>query len=185
MIKDTVDGAHTQMDKSTEKTRAELGKVRTGRAQVSMLDPVLVNYYGNPTPLNQVATIACPDGKSFLITPWEANVVKDIEAAIVKASLGMSPQSDGKIVRLKVPELTEERRKDLVKQIKKIVEDGRISVRMARKNANDSLKQLLKDKDISEDEQKKAEKDIQKITDTHIGKLDQIFTDKEKDLMTI
>jgi ribosome recycling factor len=185
MIKEAIDTAQAQMSKATEKTKKELSKVRTGRAQVSMLDSVMVSYYGNPTPLSQVATLSCPDGKSFLITPWEASVVKDIEAAIIKANLGMSPQSDGKIVRLRVPELTEDRRKDLVKQIKKIVEDGRIGVRMARKNANDVLKQLLKDKSISEDEQKKAEKDIQKVTDDHITLLDNVFTEKEKDLMTI
>ncbi|MBT4760096.1 MAG: ribosome recycling factor [Bdellovibrionaceae bacterium] len=185
MISETQNLALDQMEKSVDKTKSELSRVRTGRAQVSMLDAVMVSYYGNPTPLNQVATIACPDGKSFLITPWETAVIKDIEAAILKASLGMSPQSDGKMVRLKVPELTEDRRKDLVKQIKKIVEDGRISVRMARKNANDKLKQLQKDKDISEDEQSKAEKEVQRITDDHIKNLDQIFVDKEKDLMTI
>ncbi len=177
--------AEDDMKKALEKLGGELKKVRTGRATVSMLDPVMVEYYGSPTPLNQVATLATPDARSFVITPWEANILKDIEAALVNANLGMAPQNDGKCIRLKVPELTEERRKDLVKGVKKIVEDARVSVRMARRNANDQTKQALKDKEISEDDQKRAQDEIQKLTDQYIKKIDAIAEEKEKELMTL
>lgn len=163
----------------------ELNKVRTGRANVSMLDGVRVLYYGNPSPLNQVASVSCPDAKSFLIAPWETNVIKDIEAAIIKANLGMTPQSDGKVIRLKVPELTEERRKDLVKTVKKIAEDARVAIRMGRRDANESFKKALKDKVISEDESKKFTEEIQKLTDNYIKKVDEIATQKENDLLKV
>jgi ribosome recycling factor len=163
----------------------ELKKVRTGRAQVGMLDMIKVSYYGQPTPLNQVASVSCPDARSFMIAPWEASVIKDIEQAIIKSDLGMAPQSDGKIIRLKLPELTEERRRDLAKGIKKIVEDARVSVRMARRDANEKVKIALKDKEISEDDNKKANDDIQKLTDDYIKKIDKMGEDKEKELLSI
>lgn len=180
-----IDSTKTKMEKALESLSNELKKVRTGRAQVSMLDSIMVNYYGNPTPLNQVAALSCPDAKSFLIAPWEANMLKEIEASIVRSDIGMSPMNDGKVIRLKVPDLTEERRKDLVKQIKKIVEDGRVSVRMARRDANDDLKNQLKDKEISEDDHKKATEQIQKLTDDFISKVDVVFDEKEKELLTV
>lgn len=173
------------MEKSVKSLHDELKKVRTGRAQVSMLDSIKVDYYGSPTPLNQVAAVSCPDAKSFLIAPWEASVLKDIEQAIVRSDIGMTPQNDGKVIRLKLPEVTEERRKDLVKQIKKMVEDARIAVRMARRDANDALKRAEKNKEISEDDQKRGEQDIQKLTDDYISKIDTVGEDKEKELMTI
>ncbi len=175
----------SKMQKALESLSSELKKVRTGRAQVSMLDAVKVNYYGTPTPLNQVAAVSTPDAKSFLIAPWEASVLKDVESAIVKADLGMSPQNDGKVIRLKVPELTEERRKDLVKSVKKIAEEARVAVRMARREANDELKKAEKAKEISEDDLKRGEGDIQKLTDKYIAKVDEAGDDKEKDLMTV
>ena len=162
----------------------ELKKVRTGRAQVSMLDAVKVDYYGQPSPLNQVASVSCPDARSFLIAPWEASVLKDIEQGIIKSDIGMTPQNDGKVIRLKLPELTEERRKDLAKSIKKTVEDARVSVRMARRDANDALKNQLKDKAITEDENKKASDEIQKLTDDYIKKIDKVGEDKEKELLS-
>ncbi|MEZ4870874.1 MAG: ribosome recycling factor [Bdellovibrionales bacterium] len=177
--------AEEDMKKAVSKLKDELKKVRTGRANVSMLDSVMVEYYGSPTPLNQVATLATPDARSFMITPWETNILKDIEMALVNANLGMTPQNDGKSIRLKVPELTEERRKDLVKNIKKIVEDARVSVRMARRNANDECKKALKDKEISEDDQKRAQDEVQKLTDKYIKDIDGISEEKEKDLMTM
>ena len=125
--------AKDSMEKALTALINELKKVRTGRAQVSMLDGIKVNYYGQPTPLNQVAAVSTPDAKSFLISPWDASVLKEIEASIVKSDVGMTPQNDGKVIRLKVPELTEQRRKDLVKHIKKIVEDARVAVRMSRR----------------------------------------------------
>lgn len=174
-----------KMDKALHALSEELKKVRTGRAQVSMLDGIKVNYYGTPTALAQVASISCPDAKSFLIAPWEASVLKDIEQAIVKSELGMAPMNDGKVIRLKVPDLTEERRKDLAKQVKKISEEARVAVRMARRDSNDEVKKLKADKLVSEDEAKKAEADIQKATDDFIKKVDQVADEKEKSIMTI
>ena len=163
----------------------ELKKIRTGRAQVSMLDNIKVNYYGNPSPLNQVAAISCPDAKSFLISPWEASILKEIESALVKSDIGMTPLNDGKVIRLKVPDLTEQRRKELVKQTKKIVEDAKVAVRMARRDANEEVKKALKDKLISEDESKKSETEVQKVTDDYIKKVDAIADEKEKSILII
>lgn len=185
MLDNVKNNAVGGMEKAISSLTNELKKVRTGRAQVSMLDSIKVNYYGQPTPLNQVAAVSTPDAKSFLISPWEASVLKEIEASIVKSDIGMTPQNDGKVIRLKVPELTEERRKDLVKHIKKIVEDARIAVRMSRREANDELKRAAKDKEISEDDQKRGEAEIQKLTDDYIAKIDKISEDKEKELMTV
>ena len=174
-----------KMKQATQSLGEEFKKVRTGRAQVSMLDGVKVEYYGNMTPLNQVASVSCPDARSFMITPWETAVLKSIEASIVKSDIGMAPINDGKIIRLKLPEMTEEKRKDLVKKTKKMVEDARIAVRMARRDANDLLKQALKDKTISEDESKAHQEKIQKMTDKYIAEVDKVAAEKEKDIMTL
>lgn len=174
-----------KMDKAIGSLQNELKKIRTGRAQVSMLDNIRVNYYGTPTPINQVAALSTPDARSFLIAPWEASMLKEIETAIVKSDVGMTPQNDGKVIRLRVPELTEERRKDLVKNVKKICEDSRVAVRMVRRDANDELKKALKDKAISEDENKRLTDEVQKVTDDFIKKIDQLAADKEKELMTL
>lgn len=174
-----------KMDKTVAALSEELKKIRTGRAQVSMLDNVKVNYYGSMSPLSQVASISCPDAKSFLIAPWETALLKEIEQSIVKSELGMAPMNDGKVIRLKVPDMTEERRKDLVKQTKKIVEDARVAVRMARRDANDEVKKAQKDKLVSEDEAKKLEAEVQKMTDDFIKKVDQVADEKEKSIMTI
>lgn len=173
------------MEKALQSLIGELKKVRTGRAQISMLDGIKVNYYGTPTPLNQVSALSTPDARSFLISPWETSILKEIESAIVKSDLGMSPMNDGKVIRLKVPELTEDRRKDLVKNIKKICEDARVAVRMVRRDANDELKKQLKDKAISEDDNKRAQDEVQKLTDDYIKKVDTLAADKEKELMTL
>lgn len=174
-----------KMEKSLQALNAELKKIRTGRAQVTMLDSVRVNYYGSLTPLSQVAAISCPDAKSFLIAPWEGSLLKEIESSLIKSDIGMTPMSDGKVIRLKVPDLTEERRKDLVKQTKKIVEDAKVAIRMARRDANEEVKKALKDKKISEDENKKSEAEIQKLTDDYIKKVDAVSDEKEKSIMTI
>lgn len=173
------------MQKAVDAFVEELKKIRTGRANVSMLDNIMVNYYGNPSPINQVASVSTPDAKSFLISPWETSILKEIESAIIKANLGMTPQNDGKVIRLKVPELTEDRRKDLAKSVKKIAEDARVAIRLARKDANDVLKKSLKDKLISEDDQKRSSDDIQKVTDNFIKKVDEISAQKESDLLKI
>lgn len=185
MLNDLKKNTQQKMDKAVEALTNELKKIRTGRAQVTMLDPIKVNYYGTLSPLNQVAAISCPDAKSFLIAPWEASILKEIEQAIVKSDIGMTPMNDGKVIRLKVPELTEERRKDLVKQTKKVVEEARVAVRMARRDANEEVKKALKDKVTSEDEAKKIEADVQKLTDDFIKKVDGIADEKEKSIMTI
>lgn len=173
------------MDKAVEALQSNLAKVRTGRANVSMLDPIKVNYYGTPTPLNQVAALSCPDPRSFMIAPWEAPMLKEIETAIIKSDIGMTPQNDGKVIRLKLPDLTEERRKDIVKSLKKTVEDARVAIRMARRDANEATKKLLKEKQISEDQEKRFSDEVQKLTDDYIKKVDKMAADKEKELMTI
>lgn len=185
MASASVTASKENMEKALQALIGELKKVRTGRAQISMLDAIKVNYYGTPTPLNQVSALSTPDARSFLISPWETSILKEIEQAIVKSDLGMSPMNDGKVIRLKVPELTEDRRKDLVKNIKKICEDARVAVRMVRRDANDALKQQLKDKEISEDENKRTQDEIQKLTDDYIKKVDVLAADKEKELMTL
>ncbi len=177
--------AEKSMQQALHALTDELQKVRTGRANVSMLDGVRVIYYGNPSPLNQVASVSCPDARSFLIAPWEVSILKDIESALIKANLGMAPQNDGKVIRLKVPELTEERRKDLVKSVKKIAEDARVAIRMGRRDANEAYKKALKDKAISEDEQKKYSDEIQTLTDNFIKKVDEVAAQKEADLLKV
>ncbi|MDZ4081720.1 MAG: ribosome recycling factor [Bdellovibrionales bacterium] len=185
MVENAKKAAKDSMEKALASLANELKKVRTGRAQISMLDNVKVNYYGNLTPLSQVSAVSTPDAKSFLIAPWEAQMLKEIEQAIIKSDLGMSPINDGKVIRLKVPDLNEERRKEMVKNTKKVVEDAKVAVRMARRDANEALKKALKDKAISEDDNKRAETEIQKTTDQYIEKVDKMSAEKEKEIMTI
>lgn len=185
MVNDVKNKMKEHMDKSIDALMRELSKVRTGRASLSMLDSVKVDYYGTLSPLNQVSALSTPDARTILIAPWEASILKEIETALVKSNLGMAPMNDGKVIRLKVPDLTEERRKDLVKSVKKTSEDARVAIRMSRRDANEVLKKALKDKAISEDDNKRAETEIQKLTDDYIKKVDKIATDKEKDIMTI
>lgn len=185
MLQDVKKSAQEKMEKGLKALSEELKKVRTGKAQASMLDGVRVNYYGTLSPLSQVASVSTPDAKSFLIAPWETSILKEIEQAIVKSDLGLAPMNDGKVIRLKVPDLTEERRKDLAKQVKKIAEDSRVAIRMVRRDANESIKKALKDKQISEDENKKMESEIQKMTDDYIKKIDQMSDEKEKSILTL
>ena len=185
MLDATKTATKTKMEKAILSLTEDLKKVRTGKAQVSMLDAIRVNYYGQQSPLSQVASVSTPDAKTFLIAPWESSILKEIEMAIVKSDIGMAPINDGKVIRLKVPDLTEERRKDLAKQVKKITEDARVAVRLVRRDSNEEVKKALKDKQVSEDEAKKAEADIQKITDDNIKKIDQIAEEKEKSILTI
>lgn len=185
MLDQSKKNAQARMDKVLVSLAEDFKKVRTGKAQVSMLDNVRVNYYGNMSPLNQVASVSTPDAKTFLIAPWESAILKDIEQALVKSDIGMAPINDGKVIRLKVPDLTEERRKDLAKQVKKVAEDARVAVRLVRRDSNEEVKKALKDKLVSEDEAKKAEADIQKITDDMIKKIDGSTDEKEKSILTI
>lgn len=185
MLEQVKKNAQARMEKTIASLNEDFKKVRTGKAQVSMLDNIRLNYYGQQAPLNQVASVSTPDAKTFLIAPWESSVLKEIEQAIVKSDIGMAPINDGKVIRLKVPDLTEERRKDLAKQVKKIAEDARVAVRLVRRDANEEVKKSFKDKAISEDESKKCETDIQKITDDYIKKVDTLAAEKEKSILTI
>lgn len=185
MINDVVKEMRTGMDKAIDNFKSELTKLRTGRASTAILDGIRVNYYGTPTALSQVASLSAPEPRMIVIQPWEVNILKDIETAIQKSDLGLTPMNDGKIIRLKIPDLTEERRRDLTKVVKKIAEECRVAVRMARREANDMTKELLKEKEITEDDNKKAGDQIQKITDEYSAKIDQMAAAKEKDIMTL
>jgi ribosome recycling factor len=185
MIADVKSRAGAAMGKSLEAFKRDLGKVRTGRASLSLLDDVRVDYYGTPTPLNQVGTMAVPEPRMITLQPWEKNLIPEIERAILKADLGLNPASDGQLVRLAFPPLTEERRKEMVKQVKRMGEDAKVAVRNARRDANDTLKKLEKDKEISEDDLKRGEREIQELTDDFVSRIDEVIADKEKDLMEI
>jgi ribosome recycling factor len=176
--------AQDHMEKSVHHVSHALAKIRAGRAMPNMLDGLVVDYYGNPTPINQVASVNTPDAKTLAIKPWEKNMLTEIERAIINSDLGLNPQNDGELVRLNIPPLTEERRKDLVKQSRNEAEHGRVSVRNVRKDANDHLKKLLKDH-VSEDEVKKAEIKIQELTDEYIKKTDDLLAKKEEEIMTV
>lgn len=176
----------TFKDKSKKTINAyeeNLKKIRTGRASANMFDEISVNYYGTPTPINQVASVSVPEARLLVIQPWEKNMIPEIEKSIQKAELGLNPSSDGNVVRVTIPALTEETRKDLVKDAKKVSEEARISIRGLRKDANDKLKKALKDHDISEDEEKKALEEIQKMTDSQMDEIKKIFDNKEKEIL--
>ncbi len=185
MIADVKSNAGAGMAKALEAFKRDLSKVRTGRASLALLDSVQVDYYGTPTPLNQVGSLAVPEPRLITIQPWEKNLIGEIERAILKADLGLNPTSDGQLIRLVFPPLTEERRKEMVKQVKRMGEDAKVAVRNTRREANDALKKLEKSKEISEDELKRGEKEIQDVTDDHVARVDQVIAEKEKDLMEI
>lgn len=185
MIKDAIDDAKRRMDASIEVVRKELQAVRTGRASVAILDGVTVDYYGTPTPLNQVASLAAPESNMLTVQPWDSALLSAIERAIRSSGLDLNPASDGKILRVPIPQLTEERRKTLVKHVGHVAEEGRTAIRQVRRDANDHLKKLLKDKQISEDDEKRALKQIQDLTDEHIKKIDDLVKKKEQELMTV
>lgn len=179
-----LDEAQEMMDKAIAHVAHEFTKIRAGKAMPSMLDGIMVQYYGNPTPIQQVATVNTPDARTLMIKPWERNILSEIERAIINSDLGLNPQNDGEIVRLNIPPLTEERRRNLVKQAKGEAEHGKISIRNIRKDINDSLKKLLKE-NVSEDEVKLGEDKVQELTDKHVAKIDELLEKKEKEIMTI
>ncbi|UFS68895.1 ribosome recycling factor [Geomonas sp. RF6] len=185
MIKDVLANMNARMDKTIEALRREYQRVRTGRASTSLLDEVKVDYYGNLSPLSQVATLAVPEARTITISPWENKMIPIIEKAILNANLGLTPANDGKQIRLNLPPLTEERRKDIVKQLKKDGEDAKVALRNIRREAIDELKKLEKEKQISEDELKRAEKEVQDFTNTHVAKVDEVFAHKEKEVMEV
>jgi ribosome recycling factor len=173
------------MKKAVEALLHELSKMRTGRASLSVLDDVRVDYYGTPTPLNQLATLGLPDSRTISIQAWDSSAVGAIERAIQKADLGLNPINDGKLIRLPVPPLNEERRKELAKVIRKHGEECKVSVRNARRDANEELKKLKKDSSITEDDEKKGHERIQKLTDDYTKKIEDILAHKEKDIMEV
>lgn len=174
-----------KMDTAIDVMTKDFQKVRTGRANPSILDNVTVDYYGTQTPINQVGNVSVPDPQMITISPWEKKMLSEIEKAIQKADLGLMPQNDGNIIRLPIPPLTEERRKEMVKQIRKIGENAKIPIRNVRREGNDRLKKMEKDKEISQDEQKRLMEEIQKITDEHTAMVDEMMEEKEKELMKI
>jgi ribosome recycling factor len=183
MIEDIYKETRENMGKSVDDLKREFKRVRTGRASLSILDGIRVNYYGTPTPLNQMATLAVPESRLITIQPWDVSGIKEIEKAILKSDLGLTPSSDGKIVRIAIPPLTEERRKELVRVINKVSEEHKVAVRNIRRDANEMLKDLKKEGDISEDEAFKAQDQVQKITDEHINLVEQITKEKEKEIL--
>ena len=174
-----------KMKKSIDSVSADFASVRAGRANASVLDRIMVDYYGSPTPIHQIAAIASPDPRSLVITPWDGSALKAIEKAIQNSDLGIHPQNDGKSVRLSFPQLTEERRKELVKQIRKYAETGKVAIRNIRRDAMENFKKQEKKSEITEDEMKMVEKDLQKLTDDSCKKLDDLLAKKEKELTTV
>lgn len=185
MINEVLSECRSAMSKAVKALRKEMTKIRTGRASTSLLDDVVVEYYGAPTPLNQVATLSTPEARLITIQPWEKNLIPEIEKAIFKADLGLTPSSDGQLIRLPVPALTEERRREMVKIIKRMAEEAKISVRNARRDANENLKMLEKEKEITEDERKRAEKDVQQVTDEYVENVDDLVDAKEQEVMEV
>ena len=174
-----------KMEKTLEHLSEEFGAVRAGRANAKVLDRITVEYYGSETPLNGVATISSPDARTLVISPWDTKLLKDIAKAIQMSDLGINPQNDGRVIRLTFPQLTEDRRKELVKQVKKYAEDAKVAMRNIRRDGMDYVKKLKKASEITEDDQKKAEKDLQTLLDKYIKKVDDALAAKEKELMAI
>ena len=184
-ISKLISDAKTRMHSSVETVRKELASMRTGRASLSMLDNVRVDYYGTPTPLNQVGNLSTPDPTLIQVQPWDAKLLGAIEKAIRQSDLDLNPQNDGKIIRIPIPQLNEERRKLLVKNAHKHAEEGRVAIRNVRRDVNDHLKKLLKDHEVSEDDEKRAVADVQKMTDQHIADIDGIVKKKEAEIMAV
>jgi len=174
-----------KMKKSIAVFSKEMGTLRAGRATPQLLDRILVDYYGTPTPIAQMANVAIPEPRVLLISPWEASALKEIERAILKSDLGINPSNDGKSIRLVLPELTEERRRDLVKQVKKLSEECKVAVRTIRRDAVEQVKKQKKNGDLTEDDQKQIEAEVQKVTDAQIKEVDRLLTEKEKELLTV
>src|SRR5207249_10073744 len=183
MLKEVLATAEKKMKITVEATRHDLASIRTGRASLAILDGITVDYYGTATPLNQVASLAVPDPALITIQPWEASLVKEIERAILQSDLGLTPANDGKIVRLPIPSLTEERRKQLAKKVHQVGEEGKTIIRQHRRDANDHLKALLKDKKVSEDEEKKGLQLAQDLTDRSVQQIDELVQHKEKEIL--
>ncbi|MBL4818237.1 MAG: ribosome recycling factor [Deltaproteobacteria bacterium] len=185
MLDDVCQEAKSQMDKAVATLKKHLASIRTGRASVSILDGIRVDYYGNPSPIGQIASVTVPDSRSLMIKPWDKMMLKVIEKAIQESNLGLTPMVDSDIVRVPVPSLTEERRKEFVKQARQRGEDAKVAVRNARRDANEMLKDALKDKSISEDDEKRGLKTTQDLTDTVIAEIDGLMQHKESEIMVV
>lgn len=183
MLNEIYEETKDRMEKSIIALQNELKRIRTGRATTSLLDGIRVDYYGTLTPLNQMATLSVPESRLIVIQPWDVSVVKEVEKAIQKSDLGLTPSSDGKVIRISIPPLTEERRKELVKLVNKTCEEYKVSVRNIRRDSNELVKGLKKEGDVSEDEAFKAQDEIQSITDKHIDRVDSIYKEKEKEIL--
>jgi ribosome recycling factor len=185
MIDEITQDAESRMQKSVDALGQELLKIRTGRAHPSLLDHLTVPYYGNPTPLKQVANVSVEDSRTLVVTPWEKDMVKAVEKAIMTADLGLNPSTAGTVIRIPMPALTAERRRDLVRIVKQEAEGARVAVRNIRRDANSDFKELLKEKEVSEDESRSAEENMQKLTDTYIAKIEKVLAAKEMELMEV
>ncbi|MSS73908.1 MAG: ribosome recycling factor [Candidatus Latescibacteria bacterium] len=185
MINDIITETRTHMQKAIESVQHEMALIRTGRATTNLLDVVRVEYYGTHMPVNQVATIGVPEPRLLTIQPWDKSAISAIEKAILASGLGLTPSNDGTLIRLPIPQLTEERRKDLVRVVHKLAEEGRVSIRNARRDANEMLKEGEKEGEIPEDDCKKAQKQVQDLTDEYIKKVDEILKRKEADIMEV
>ena len=185
MIEETYQETRERMGKTIAALENELKRIRTGRASTSLLDGIKLDYYGTPTPLNQTATVAVPESRLITIQPWDATIIKDIEKAILKSELGLTPMNDGKVIRISIPSLTEERRKELVKVARKMAEDNKVAIRNIRRDANEMLKDLKKEKEITEDDLFRSQDEVQKVTDQFISEVDELCATKEKEILEI
>lgn len=184
-MKKTIEESKKKMSKAADSTRHEFQNIRTGRASIALVEGMLVDYYNTPTPLKSLASISTPDARTIAIQPWDASVINEIDKAIQKSGLGLTPVNDGRVIRMQIPPLTDERRQELTRLVKKVAEEGRISVRNARHEAIEQLKKLEKSKAISEDESRTSQKEIQKLTDQFIREIDEALALKEKEINTI
>ena len=182
---DAVKALTESIKRAIEALKANMVKIRTGRANTAMLDSIKVSYYGTPTPLAQCAAVAVPEARLITVKPWDKSIMKDIEKAILEANIGLTPQNDGEIIRLPIPPLTEQRRKEIAKQVKQIGEDHKVAIRNDRRDANEKLKTLLKDKKITEDDKKRSEEKVQKETDAGIAQVEDVVGKKEKEVMEV
>lgn len=180
-----IEDCRGRMQKSIDSLEKDFAKLRTGRASTALVDSIRVEYYGTPTPLNQVASVSIPDSRTISISPWDRNAFNSIEKAIMKSDLGLTPINDGRAIRINIPPLTEERRKDLVKMAKKYTEEAKVAIRNVRRDVNDALKKLQTSKELSEDDLHKAQDEVQKITDGFVKKAEAVLTEKEKEIMEI
>ena len=184
-IEDFLADCELRMDKSISATRNEFNSVRTGRASSALLDRITIDYYGTPTPLSNMATIAAPEARLLSIQPYDASQIKAIEKAIQESDLGLTPSNDGKLIRLPIPSLTEERRKELVKVVRRYAEEGKVAIRNVRRDVMQELKEMLKEKLVAEDDDRRAQEDVQKLTDKFVAEVDHVLADKEKELMQV